>query len=87
MPDCNETLREMFVFLDGEIAAGVRHQIESHLGDCPDCLGAFEFHLVLKETVRRVVSSEEAPPSLMARIAACFPEQLPGQSSGPAPAT
>jgi mycothiol system anti-sigma-R factor len=78
MADCNETLREMYLFLDGELTPGVKGQIETHLEGCHDCLGAFEFHLVLRHTIAKVCREEQLPPGLADRIVACFgTEALP----------
>lgn len=73
MADCNDTLREMYAFLDGEVSPHLKRQIEVHLADCTDCLGAFEFHLELKQVIVEKCR-DEVPPGLAERIAACFGE-------------
>ena len=47
MADCEATLRELFVFLDGELTSEEQDDIVAHLNTCTDCQGAFEFHLEL----------------------------------------
>jgi mycothiol system anti-sigma-R factor len=71
MADCNDTLREMYVFLDDEIPSGLKQRIDAHLTDCPDCQGAFEFHVELKALIA-AKCAESLPPGLADRIANCF---------------
>jgi mycothiol system anti-sigma-R factor len=72
MPDCNETLREMYLFLDGELPAEVRLEVRTHLDTCNDCLGVFSFHVELKEVIVEKASREPLPPGLLDRIKRCF---------------
>jgi mycothiol system anti-sigma-R factor len=74
MADCNETLKEMYTFLDGELPPSLQSQIREHLDGCPDCLGAFSFHSELKQIVVRKAAREEMPPGLVDRIRNCFGE-------------
>lgn len=68
MSDCNETLRELYQFLDGALTDNDRHQIQRHLDDCSPCLEAFDFEAELRLVVRsRCV--DEVPESLRERIA------------------
>lgn len=78
MADCNETLQELFAFLDGEMPDGARHEVVVHLETCPDCLQAFDFHAELKTTIRVKCQNDEMPPGLLARIEACFGDALTG---------
>ena len=72
MGDCNETLRELETFLDGELSPDVLADIRSHLGDCPNCLEAFDFHAELKAVIARKCHNDEMPPGLLGRIQQCF---------------
>ena len=78
MADCNETLRELNAFLDGELPDEVRTHIHLHLEGCTDCLQAFDFHAELKLAIRRKCSSDAMPPGLMARIESCFDADIDG---------
>ena len=78
MADCNETIRELDAFLDGELSDDVRTHIHEHLDGCMDCLQAFDFQAELKQAIRRKCSSDEMPPGLMARIEQCFDDDLDG---------
>lgn len=72
MADCNDTLRELEVFLDGELTDEVRTSIQAHLGGCTDCLQAFDFHAELRMVISAKCHNDEMPPGLMAKIEQCF---------------
>jgi mycothiol system anti-sigma-R factor len=74
MADCNETIRELDSFLDGELPDDVRAHIHDHLDSCMDCLQAFDFQAELKLAIRRKCSSDEMPPTLLSKIEYCFTE-------------
>ena len=78
MSDCNETLRELEAFLDGELSGDVRQAIDSHIGGCNHCLEAFDFHAELKAVIREKCQNDEMPPGLLARIEHCLGEDLDG---------
>jgi mycothiol system anti-sigma-R factor len=66
--DCNETLRELYLYLDGQLTEDDRVHIQQHLDDCSPCLEAYDFEAELRLVVRsRCV--DEVPESLRARIA------------------
>ena len=72
MADCNDTLRELETFLDGELSDDQRGVIRSHLTGCTDCLQAFDFHAELKSVIASKCRNDEMPPGLMDRIQSCF---------------
>ncbi len=72
MGDCNETLRELDHFLDGELSTEARVAIQHHLEGCLDCYSAFDFHAELKQVIARKCASEAVPPGLLDRVKACF---------------
>lgn len=76
MPDCNETIRELDAFLDGELPEEVRAQLHEHLESCVDCHEAFDFSAELRLAIRRKCSNDELPPGLLARIERCFDTDL-----------
>jgi anti-sigma factor (TIGR02949 family) len=85
MPNCNETIRELDAFLDGELSDEAHTHIREHLGECLDCLQAFDFEAELKQAIRRKCSNDEMPPGLLGRIEMCFDEDLDGDGIvGPA---
>ena len=78
MADCGETIRELEVFLDSELAPEIRTAIEAHLGGCNDCLQAFDFHAELRTIISKKCRNDEMPPGLLARIELCFNEDFDG---------
>jgi anti-sigma factor (TIGR02949 family) len=84
MPDCNETLRELELFLDHELSESARLEIHHHLEGCPDCLQAFDFHAELKTVIATKCHNDEMPPGLMSKIASCFGDDLGGAQLDPA---
>ena len=79
--DCNETLRELDVFLDGELSDDQLAAIKHHLDGCMDCLGAFDFHAELKIVVREKCNNDEMPPDLLSKIEMCFGADLDGDGT------
>lgn len=78
MANCNETIRELDAFLDGELSDDLRTHIHDHLDSCMDCLQAFDFHAELKQAIRRKCRTDEMPANLMSRIEMCFNEDFDG---------
>ena len=76
MADCNETIRELDAYLDGELPAELRAPIFAHLGGCMDCLQAFDFEAELKAAIRRKCSNDPMPDGLMERIQHCLSDDL-----------
>jgi anti-sigma factor (TIGR02949 family) len=76
MSDCNETIRELDAFLDGELADDVKTAIHQHLDGCIDCLQAFDFHAELKAVIQQKCRNDEMPPGLMAKIEQCLQADL-----------
>ena len=67
MADCNNTLRELYQYLDGELTDDIRVHIQGHLDDCSPCLAAYDFEAELRLVVRnRCV--DQVPESLRTRI-------------------
>jgi mycothiol system anti-sigma-R factor len=78
MGDCQETLRELEMFLDGELSEDAHHAIRSHLGGCTDCHQAFDFHAELKIVIATKCQSDEMPAGLLLRIEQCLGADLDG---------
>lgn len=75
MADCEQTLRELYTYLDGELSVASKQVIQAHLDGCPDCLEAFEFHYELRTAIARKCR-DEMPPGLADRIMACFGDDV-----------
>jgi len=68
MADCNDTLRELYQYLDGHLSDDDRAHIQHHLDDCSPCLEAFDFEAELRQVVRQRCV-DQAPEDLRERIA------------------
>jgi anti-sigma factor (TIGR02949 family) len=81
--DCDEVLRDLDLYLDGELPAARARVVERHLSECSPCLSRGEFRRRVIEIVRtkcRSAQPEEPPPSLHVRIRRSIGLQI---SSGP----
>ncbi len=74
--DCNDTLRELELFLDKELSDGARTTIHHHLEGCPDCLQAYDFHAELRTVIAAKCHNDEMPPGLMLKIEQCFGDDV-----------
>ncbi len=81
MADCDDTLRQIYVYLDRELQPTTRHAIEAHLGGCLDCLQAFDFHAELKTVIARKCREDAPPPELLERIRSCFGQDIGAEST------
>jgi anti-sigma factor (TIGR02949 family) len=69
--DCDEVLRDLDLYLDGELPAARARVVEKHLAGCSPCLARGEFRRRVVEIVRakcRSPQEEEPPASLHLRI-------------------
>jgi mycothiol system anti-sigma-R factor len=78
--DCEHTIRQVYVYLDGELTTYKRWQITRHLNRCPPCKYGFDFELEL----RRVLQSrcrDAVPDELKQRIADAIAQFDQGDSA------
>lgn len=68
MTDCNQTLRDIETFLDGELPDGEYQHVLGHINECMECFHAYDFQAELKQLIARKCYSDEMPPDLLARI-------------------
>jgi mycothiol system anti-sigma-R factor len=73
-PNCEETLREIESFLDGELDVSVQEQIEVHLSDCNPCMQRAEFRRHVKVMIRSKCAADEVPATLEHRIRSLLDE-------------
>ena len=66
--DCEQVLRDIQTYLDGEIAAPSCDEIERHLGVCGSCLDRADFLRELKELLRTRCGCDDVPADLEARV-------------------
>ena len=79
-PDCADSLKELYSFLDGELTPDRRRHIQEHLDGCFDCYGAFDFEAELRIVVSRRCR-DEVPEGLRNRVADAL-RQLDESSPG-----
>ena len=66
--DCQDSLHELYTFLDGELTDDKRAHIRQHIDDCSPCLEAFDFEAELRQVIARRCH-DEVPESLRRRVA------------------
>jgi len=72
--DCNEAVRELYFYLDGELTEERRTEIAVHLDRCGPCAEATDFEAEL----RAVIASrcrDRVPDDLVSRIAQAIDEE------------
>lgn len=73
-PNCEETLREIESFLDGELDVSVQEQIKVHLSDCNPCMQRAEFRRHVKVVIRSKCTGDAVPAALEQRIRSLLDE-------------
>jgi Putative zinc-finger len=64
---CDEALRLLAVFLDGELHGGSHAAVEHHLEICRSCYSRLQFERRLKAEIGRL-RQEEISPGFQARV-------------------
>jgi len=72
MADCNETIVQLYAYLDRFLDEELRVEIDEHLRVCPDCQGRVEFEHTLKLTIRERSREEPVGEELRRRLLDCF---------------
>jgi mycothiol system anti-sigma-R factor len=65
---CQEAIATLYSYLDGELTADRRAQIQHHLDECSPCFEAFGFEAELKALIA-LKCRDEVPEALRHRIA------------------
>lgn len=66
--DCQDALKELYVYLDGELTPGRREDVARHLHACGPCFEAYDFHAEIRQVIAQKCR-DEVPEGLMDRIA------------------
>lgn len=72
--ECQQVLKQIELYLDGELEGVVRLEIEQHLGRCAPCMGHSEFQQRLKQLLRTKCGCNEVPAVFAERIRSLFSE-------------
>ncbi len=71
--DCDDSLENLYLYLDTELDQVNSDSIRSHLDECSDCFGSFDFEQRLKKVVHDRLQ-EQVPDNLVNRIKAAIHE-------------
>jgi mycothiol system anti-sigma-R factor len=61
-------LKQIELFLDGELEGGMRAEMEEHLGRCGPCTDHSDFQRRLRELLKAKCGCDEVPASLLERV-------------------
>ena len=75
MVDCNEVLREVELYLDGELPAEQSRVIAEHLVSCWPCQERADFRKALQALVASRCTRDAMPPTLVTRIKLVIEEE------------
>jgi mycothiol system anti-sigma-R factor len=70
--DCQETIEELYAYLDGELSREQRQHVQGHLDGCLDCYSAFDFQAELRIVIAAKCKDDPLPPGLAERVRKCF---------------
>ena len=75
MSDCQDVIRQLWEYLDGELPAGATEDIRGHLAACAHCNPQYEFQLrFLEALVKGYVAREVPRPEFVRRLKAALDE-------------
>ncbi len=81
---CKELVEQLLEFLDGDLSAEQRSQIERHLCGCQPCTAYVDSYRLVVQVARRLKSvPAELPPHVATRmqtVLATLGPEAPGQS-------
>lgn len=67
MSDCEDSLHELYHFLDGELNEERRAAIQRHLDGCQPCAEPYDFEAELRHIIRHKCR-EQVPDSLVEKV-------------------
>lgn len=67
--DCDQVLRDLEAFIDGELPRGRALVVAEHLATCSPCFGHGEFRRRVQVIIRsKCGGAEDLPPHLVERV-------------------
>ncbi len=60
--DCEQALKQVFEYIDHELADGERDAMQHHLHTCKSCFSRYEFERRLKEKLAQLPKGESEVP-------------------------
>lgn len=65
---CDDVKRVVYFFLDGSLGSQKQHDLETHVGHCPDCEVRIVVQRRLRQFVRGRLSPMQAPDHFRVRL-------------------
>lgn len=72
---CDDLSAHIHYYIDNELDEAERAELEAHLSECSSCRNQVEFHLRLKQEIKRQISAERAPDALRSKILASLSDE------------
>jgi mycothiol system anti-sigma-R factor len=66
--DCDDVLRDVYLYLDDETDGELRNRIRQHLDGCAPCLKQFGLEQDVRSLIARCCGGDQAPQGLRERI-------------------
>jgi mycothiol system anti-sigma-R factor len=66
--DCDDVIKDLYLYLDDESDDDLRNRIREHLDGCAPCLRQYGLEQDVRSLVARCCGGDQAPPSLHERI-------------------
>ena len=66
--DCDDVLRDVYLYLDDETDGALRNRIRQHLDGCAPCLKQYGLEQDVRSLVARCCGGDRAPQTLHERI-------------------
>ena len=66
--DCEAVLKQVELYLDGELGVAAYTELEVHLTGCGSCMTRVEFRSALRRIIRSTCGSEPVPGGLLERV-------------------
>ncbi len=68
MKDCEQTISDLELFLDGELPPEKRQHVLDHLDECMECFHTYDLQAELKQIIAAKCANEPLPAGLIDRI-------------------
>ena len=74
MISCEDALRLVHEFLDGELGDSSAEEVKQHFVMCQRCYPHLQLETAFRDAVRRAAAGESAPPELRDKVVALLEE-------------
>ena len=75
--DCQQALKQIELFLDGELDPSLHAEVRQHLGACGSCTDHSEFQRHLKELLKAKCGCDQVPAHLVEQVSRLLHETPP----------